>query len=453
MGLVVRRLIRGCFWFVWLCGSLSALAYYAAPNFQWRTTLEMTLGAHQVMGRTTWKIYGPDLDGRYGGLNGTGGLDAIIEEPGVFQPLLNDARGNVLAYYDPTKGSNTGTAARPTGYGAVPGYRPLPCWIGANVAQSSAWRGRRPDVTGYIWLGARYYNPESGSFVSSDPVWNRGDPNYFTFGGGDPINGLDEDGRHGSAIEIPQIGPADPTTFADRRIYARDIAGGAADEVFNNVILAPFIPSDLSTGDLRAMGANGAPEVRMYDPLAQTAHDTAGSPLARTGFYDPNSSGAQWGQALVDAGLFVAAIDGAREQTRSGPVPETPAVWQDFLPDSRAQVNRVKIQYGDTEPYYAMDQGKPPLQRIHPDSTYESDPRAAASLEYQRGRSTEDIVRSLAPMEGNAEPLTTWEDGRLANGNTRVRVLIERGYDVNSLPRLVRVINPITLEETTKVVK
>jgi RHS repeat-associated protein len=160
----------------------------------------LELGMWVNFARQTWKLYGPDLDGRYGGLNGTGGLDAIAEELGVFKPLLSDARGNVLAYYDPGRGSNAWTSARTTGYGAVAGYRPLPMTSGANLAQAVAWRGRYADITGYIWLGARYYNPESGSFLSSDPVWNGRDPNYFTFAGGDPINGFDADGRWGKAV-------------------------------------------------------------------------------------------------------------------------------------------------------------------------------------------------------------------------------------------------------------
>jgi len=74
-----------------------------------------------------------------------------------------------------------------------------------------------------------------------------------------------------------------------------------------------------------------------------------------------------------------------------------------------------------------------PLQRIHLDSTYERDPEARRSLEYWRGKSTDTIVDSLKP--GGPESLKTYPDGRLFNGNTRVKILEERGYDVNSLPR------------------
>jgi len=148
-------------------------------------------------GLTTWKLYGPDLNGRYGGLNGVGGLEAFTSEEGLFNPVIADARGNVIGSYDPQLGNLTWNSSRPTGYGAAPGYRPVPLGHGGNVAQSSAWRGRWPDITGFVCLGARYYNSESGTFLSSDPVWNGRDPNYYSFCGGDPINSFDPDGRFG----------------------------------------------------------------------------------------------------------------------------------------------------------------------------------------------------------------------------------------------------------------
>ena len=148
-----------------------------------------------VDSRNLWKVYGPDLDGRYGGQNGTGGLEAVAEETGSFSPTLKDARGNVLGIV--TNASIAWSPSRPTGYGAVPGYRPLALGSGATLAQASSWRGRWPDITGYVWLGARYYNPESGAFLSSDPLWNERDPNYYSYCGGDPINLWDPDGRLG----------------------------------------------------------------------------------------------------------------------------------------------------------------------------------------------------------------------------------------------------------------
>jgi hypothetical protein len=75
---------------------------------------------------------------------------------------------------------------------------------------------------------------------------------------------------------------------------------------------------------------------------------------------------------------------------------------------------------------------KPPLRRIH-DSVYETDPEARRSLEYHRGRSTDEIVESLRP--GADESLKVKPDGRVFQGNTRIKVIEERGYPVNDLPR------------------
>jgi hypothetical protein len=57
------------------------------------------------------------------------------------------------------------------------------------------------------------------------------------------------------------------------------------------------------------------------------------------------------------------------------------------------------------------------------------------STQYWRGKSTKEIVDSLKP--GAAEPLITKPDGRIMDGNARIRVLEERGFDINSLPRTI----------------
>jgi len=77
-------------------------------------------------------------------------------------------------------------------------------------------------------------------------------------------------------------------------------------------------------------------------------------------------------------------------------------------------------------------QSQPALQRIHPDSTYQSG-TAKLALEYWQKQPTGAILRSLAP--GGREALRVKPDGRIMNGNTRIKVLQERGFDVNSLPR------------------
>lgn len=87
---------------------------------------------------------------------------------------------------------------------------------------------------------------------------------------------------------------------------------------------------------------------------------------------------------------------------------------------------------GDRSVQPAADKA-PPLRRIHPDSTYERDQLAKSSLDYWRRQSTDKIVDSLKP--GAARPLVVKPDGTIAEGNTRTKVLEERGYDVDTLPR------------------
>jgi len=65
-----------------------------------------------VAGKTTWKICGPDLNGVYGGLNGTGGFDAIVPGPDSFWPTLSNARGNLHAVFDVTHSTLTWNAER-----------------------------------------------------------------------------------------------------------------------------------------------------------------------------------------------------------------------------------------------------------------------------------------------------------------------------------------------------
>lgn len=75
-----------------------------------------------------------------------------------------------------------------------------------------------------------------------------------------------------------------------------------------------------------------------------------------------------------------------------------------------------------------------PLRLLHPDSTFA---RGAyrLSLDYWRKQPTDLILGSLRPGS-SAGSLTVKKDGTVMQGNTRVKVLLERGYNVNALPRV-----------------
>ena len=56
-------------------------------------------------------------------------------------------------------------------------------------------------------------------------------------------------------------------------------------------------------------------------------------------------------------------------------------------------------------------------------------------LEGLRKKSTQELIESLKP--GLEEALRVKPDGRVMNGNHRITVLMERGVNVNALPREV----------------
>lgn len=150
--------------------------------------------AVSVNGERTWKVYGPDLNGYYGGLQGVGGLEATIRESdGQVAGLVNDAFGNVVAAV-----TGEGVVWSPTkvnGYGPLPGFEPLVLTTNVSLAEATVWRGKRIDPTGLYWLGARYYDPADARFISTDPFGLGSDPSLYAAFWGDPVNYFDSDGR------------------------------------------------------------------------------------------------------------------------------------------------------------------------------------------------------------------------------------------------------------------
>ena len=162
-----------------------------------------------------WMVYGPDDAGRQGGMQGLGGLEASFEvsaaglsltppQSPVWTAVVTDHFGHTLAT---VKGGQTAwNPTRVDGYGAVQGYR-APVSIEASYLsffpkpdrvsplEATLWRGKRIDPTGYYWIGARYYDPVGGRFLSPDPMGHAATWDLYSFANGDPINYYDPDGR------------------------------------------------------------------------------------------------------------------------------------------------------------------------------------------------------------------------------------------------------------------
>ncbi|MDB4943475.1 MAG: repeat protein [Labilithrix sp.] len=121
---------------------------------------------------------------------GAGGLapDAIVRA-GTTYMLVKDERGSVRFVVD----GSTGAVAQGLEYDAFgrvlsdsnPGFQPFGYGGGLYDAD-----------TGLVHLGAREYDPETGSFTRKDPSRFGGGENQYAYCAGDPVNLVDWDGEN-----------------------------------------------------------------------------------------------------------------------------------------------------------------------------------------------------------------------------------------------------------------
>jgi RHS repeat-associated protein len=131
-------------------------------------------------------------------MQGTGGLDLVNQES---QPdpdgVVADLFGHVLGRI--TNGAVVWSPTRFSGYGPLPGYESPALSLNVPLVTATGWRSRRVDETGLMWLGARYYDPVAGRFLSADPLGHVACPDLYSGFNGDPVNLFDPDGRFGKA--------------------------------------------------------------------------------------------------------------------------------------------------------------------------------------------------------------------------------------------------------------
>jgi RHS repeat-associated protein len=151
-------------------------------------------------GLASIKTYGPDANGIYGGMQGVGGLEDVYDYGHLTATsFVQDYFGNILAFIN--NGTVTWSPARFSSYGPVPGYQTPVLSSDVELEAAIGWRGKRADETGLIWIGARYYDPVAGRFISHDPVFDPGSPDGFVLCGGDAVNTFDPTGRFGKGVQ------------------------------------------------------------------------------------------------------------------------------------------------------------------------------------------------------------------------------------------------------------
>jgi RHS repeat-associated protein len=142
---------------------------------------------HSVNGSLSWNLYGPDRTGTYGRAQGIGGLECTYDEgAGITCDHVKNFFGDTVGVY-----TDTQAAVYPSVLG---GYGPMP-GSSVNGNLQPQWRGHYLDPTGFVSMGARYYDPQAGRFISPDPLGHSSSLNLYDYCNGDPVNGLDPDGR------------------------------------------------------------------------------------------------------------------------------------------------------------------------------------------------------------------------------------------------------------------
>jgi RHS repeat-associated protein len=193
--------------------------------------------AVEAQGKRFWKVYGPDQSGGYGGSQGIGGLEAVLRESdGADTGVLNDFFGHAVAWSDGTVAS--WNPVRSGGYGPLPGTSALPLELTDSPAETLAWQGRRLDPTGLYWLGARYYDPLGGRFISPDPFGHGASLDLYAYANGDPINFYDPDGRW--AKEWATSGDQDLLHFWEGFKGAGEGVGESAFYLYDGMVNDPF---------------------------------------------------------------------------------------------------------------------------------------------------------------------------------------------------------------------
>jgi RHS repeat-associated protein len=126
------------------------------------------------------------------GLNGLGAIQTHTTSTGTDTVTLQllDLNGSVVTTLDDTPGAIVNGICDYDPFGASVGGTPAPAkygWLGGHQRAAD-------DLGGLILMGYRLYNPNTGRFLSTDPVPG-GSANAYDYVYQDPINKFDLDGR------------------------------------------------------------------------------------------------------------------------------------------------------------------------------------------------------------------------------------------------------------------
>jgi RHS repeat-associated protein len=146
------------------------------------------------------------------------------------------------------------------------------CFAGSNPCSAGEpyrFTGRRFDAeTGLYYYRARYYDPQKGRFLQTDPVGYSADMNLYTYVGNDPTDATDPTGKYtctpsgdGKTENCTSTGIPDAivmhVTIAINNAYVNMMTGGKGSQSSGN---------SSSSGDDKKSGSSGTGPKGPNDP-------------------------------------------------------------------------------------------------------------------------------------------------------------------------------------------
>ncbi len=123
----------------------------------------------------------------------SGAVTGAQQSGGTAYTTMTDQHGDVIGAFSPT--------ASTTSLAGSSSYSPYGTETNANDAENLGYQGDYTDpTTGLVYMNARWYNPATGTFTSSDtlggtPVPSTVDGNPYAYAGGNPLTNTDLSGQ------------------------------------------------------------------------------------------------------------------------------------------------------------------------------------------------------------------------------------------------------------------
>jgi len=184
--------------------------HYTWDNWNIIAETATPLTPSSLLPTTSFYVWGLDLSGTPQGAGGVGGLLAVIREDGTFAPCY-DANGNVTEYVALTTTHYPLTTFPIVAHYEYDAFGNIVVQSG-SMADGFAFRfSTKPfcAILGKVEYQRRIYDPPTGSWISRDPIEEKGGLNLYAFARNDSINHIDVLGEAAQVILVaPVIAPS-----------------------------------------------------------------------------------------------------------------------------------------------------------------------------------------------------------------------------------------------------